>query len=1071
MWERHSLAPQKAWTRSLRIRELALRSLLQLIGLCAVLIASSATKALPAALSSDRLAARIAAAAPGATIRVPAGIYPGPLVIDKPLTLLGEPGAIIDGGGRGTVVLIKASHVTFSGFTVRATGNSLDQENTGIMVLGSNEQILDDTLENVLFGIYLKASNNSLIADNHITGKALPLPIRGDAIRLWYCMNCRIQHNTISQARDIILWFSQHCQIENNLFKNGRYGLHLMYDRDLEITGNALTQNFVGAFLMYSWNITFKQNVLLANRGISGYGIGVKNINNLLAEDNRFLDNEVGIFMNSSPSSLGVTNVFRRNVVAFNDVGLSVDPSNQGNNLFTLNSFLENLQQVANTGGGALQGDSFAESGRGNFWSDYTGYPDRNRDIGAVPYQVRNLFDNLTDQYDRLKLFRFSPAEEAIDLAAAAFPLVQPHELLTDPDPLMSPVPVHAAPLAKPAVRGLAAASALLLGLAGLLAILPGIPIRRKMKKASQTMSKLDYPLLEIHSLEKSFGHAEVLHKVTVTVDRSQAVALWGDNGAGKSTTIKCIVGLLDYTGAITVAGLDARRDGKAVRRLIGYVPQELRFYNDWSIRRTMAFYADLKRASREEIPVLLEEVGLEPHADKTVAALSGGMKQRLALAIALLGRPEMLLLDEFTASLDAEARVGLLELLKEQRRKGLTVIFTTHRLDEVEALADRVEMMRGGEIRASVPLQEFLRRLEVGDGFQLEKEPSAVSEMAGSFPYSGVKAHHRACRLPTFNSESVPANRLMTQSHAAARDCVRKAKPMEAIMKRKRAEETRVPAVEFGNLFILARKEMFEALRNRWFLFYSTTFLVLTLSISFLSLAGADQYGFAGFNRTAAGLVNLVMLIVPLMALSAGAGSIAGERERGTLEQVLAMPVTRTELLMGKFLGVSFALVLALATGFGISAAVIVLQGGTAGATGYLSMAGLACLLAVGMLSVGLLISALTNKSGTAAGASIVVWLGLAFVSDLGLMGSAILFRLQLWTLFDAALANPLEVFKMATLSSSQAALSVLGPVGRYAEYTFGSALWLVFLGVLLAWIAVPLTLSWRIFRRVEAG
>jgi Cu-processing system permease protein len=287
--------------------------------------------------------------------------------------------------------------------------------------------------------------------------------------------------------------------------------------------------------------------------------------------------------------------------------------------------------------------------------------------------------------------------------------------------------------------------------------------------------------------------------------------------------------------------------------------------------------------------------------------------------------------------------------------------------------------------------------------------------------------------------------------------------------MKRKQSDEAQVRGVEFRNLIILARKEMFEALRNRWFMFYSATFAVLTLSISFLSLAGADQYGFAGFNRTAAGLVNLVMLIVPLMAVSAGAASIAGERERGTLAQLLAMPVSRTELLVGKFLGISLALVLALTIGFGLSAAVMVLQGGSGGALAYLSMAGMACLLALGMLSVGLLISVITNKSGTAAGASIVVWLGLAFVSDLGLMGSSVLFRLQLWTLFDAALANPLEVFKMATLSSSQAALSVMGPVGRYANYTFGHALGVLFLSLLTAWIAVPLVLACRSFRHSE--
>jgi nitrous oxidase accessory protein len=735
-----------------------LKSALQHVALYAVLAALCAVaKPFFASPPTESLAARIAAAAPGAVIRIPPGTYRGPLIIDKPVTLVGEPGATIDGRGNGTVVLIEASHVTFRGFTVRASGSSLDEEDTGIKVLGSNERILGNTLEDVLFGIYLKASNNSLVAGNHITGEPLPLPIRGDGIRLWYCMHSRIEHNTVSQGRDDILWFSKHCRIQNNLFENSRYGLHLMYDRDIEITGNTLKHDFVGAFLMYSWNITFKRNVSLANRGVSGYGLGVKNINTLLAEDNRFLDNQVGIFMSSSPSSLGATDVFRRNVVAFNDVGLSLDPSNEGKNVFTLNSFLENVQQVSNTGEGKLRGDSFAANGRGNFWSDYTGYPRRRGDTGAVPYRTRSLFDKLTDQYGWLKLFRFSPVEQAINLAAEAFPLVQPHELLTDPDPLISPVPVHAPPLAKPSARSLAAAGGLLLGFAGLLAAILAIPTHlRETKKASHAMKRADCPLLEIRSLEKSFGQAKVLRGISVTVNRGQAVALWGDNGAGKSTTIKCIVGLLDYDGAIVLAGVNAKVNGKGARRLIGYVPQELRFYNDWSVRRTMAFYAALKRAARDEIPSLLREVGLDPHARKPVNALSGGMKQRLALAIALLGQPEILLLDEFTASLDAEARAGLLELLKEQRRKGLTVVFTTHRVDEVEALADRVEIMHGGEIAASVLVEEFLPRIGIDDAAEVGAEPSAAHKKGRGFQLSRTKVRGRdgVFNLPAVSGE-----------------------------------------------------------------------------------------------------------------------------------------------------------------------------------------------------------------------------------------------------------------------------------------------------------------------------
>lgn len=732
---------------------------LLLFGMVACLLADGSAPSLAATAPGESLAAesqaaaslaaKIAAAPPGATIQAPAGIYRidhGPLILDKPVTLLGRPGAILDGGGQGTVVLIKASHVTFQDFTVRGSGSSLDQEDAGIKVLGSSEQILDNKLHDVLFGIYLKASDDSRIAGNLIIGKPLPLPIRGDSIRLWYSMNCRIEHNTVFQTRDMVLWFSKNAAIDDNRFADSRYGLHLMYDRDVSITGNTLRHDFVGAFLMYSWNVTFERNLLLENRGVSGYGLGVKNINHLLARDNRFLDNSIGIFMSSSPSSLGVTNIFQRNVVAFNDVGISLDPSNQGSNIFTENTFLENLQQVSNSAGGRLDGDSFARNGHGNFWSDYTGYPRPGSGVGAVPYQVSSLFDNLTDQYERLELFRFSPAVEAINFAAAAFPMFRPQVVMTDPDPLISPVPVDAPPLSRPSGRSLALASALLFTLAGLLAAAVfGIPGRRhNMEKEDRTMNRSSHPLLEARLLQKKFGNVEILRRINLSVERGAAVALWGDNGAGKSTTIKCILGLLDYSGVIAVAGLDCTRDGKAVRRLIGYVPQELHFYGDWTVARTMNFYADLKRASRVEIRPLLDEVGLEAHAAKAVNALSGGLKQRLALAVALLGGPELLLLDEFTASLDAGARAGLLELLWRQRRKGLTVLFTTHRADEVEALADRVEVMHAGEIAASLSVQEFLERVVAGGRTEAGEDlyrfftvngagaPAAFSEISG---------------------------------------------------------------------------------------------------------------------------------------------------------------------------------------------------------------------------------------------------------------------------------------------------------------------------------------------------
>jgi Cu-processing system permease protein len=270
-------------------------------------------------------------------------------------------------------------------------------------------------------------------------------------------------------------------------------------------------------------------------------------------------------------------------------------------------------------------------------------------------------------------------------------------------------------------------------------------------------------------------------------------------------------------------------------------------------------------------------------------------------------------------------------------------------------------------------------------------------------------------------------------------------------------------------NLSILIRKELRDAIRNRWFLIYSAAFAALAVAVSWLSLAGSDQYGFAGFNQTAAGLVNLIMLIVPLMALQTGAGSVAGERERGTLAQLLSMSVTRSEVLIGKFVGLALALITALALGFGLSGMIISINGGATGMANYLALVGLAALLTLAMLSVGLLVSVLSRKSSAAVGFAVVIWLALAFAGDLGLMGSAIIFRLHLWPLFALALANPLEVFKMAVLAGTHASLDTLGPVGRYAVENYGHALWAIFAGTLAAWITLPFAAAWWFLRKTE--
>lgn len=218
--------------------------------------------------------------------------------------------------------------------------------------------------------------------------------------------------------------------------------------------------------------------------------------------------------------------------------------------------------------------------------------------------------------------------------------------------------------------------------------------------------------MISISHVTKRFGRATAVDDASFAVPDGQSVALWGANGAGKTTLIRCALGLLRFQGHITIAGLDARRQGKRARRLIGYVPQELAFYDDLAVGEAIAYFSRLKGLPAPRTRDVLASVGLYDHHRKRVRELSGGMKQRLALAVALLGDPPVLILDEVTASLDAWGREELVSLLASLRTSGRTMLFASHRVEEVTALATRVILLDKGRVQADIPAAHLLTRL-----------------------------------------------------------------------------------------------------------------------------------------------------------------------------------------------------------------------------------------------------------------------------------------------------------------------------------------------------------------------
>jgi ABC-2 type transport system ATP-binding protein len=206
--------------------------------------------------------------------------------------------------------------------------------------------------------------------------------------------------------------------------------------------------------------------------------------------------------------------------------------------------------------------------------------------------------------------------------------------------------------------------------------------------------------------LHKSFNEHKAVNGVSFTIYKGEIFGLLGPNGAGKTTTIRILSTVLEADrGDVTVGGYSIRHNAEAVRKLIGVCPQELALYADLSALDNLVFFGrmvglDGKRARAQAISNL-ELMGLAERAKGKVDKFSGGMKRRVNFAIALMGNPKLLFLDEPTVGVDPQSRNNIYETIKSLRDKGMTILYTTHYMEEADRLCDRVAIMDGGQIIA----------------------------------------------------------------------------------------------------------------------------------------------------------------------------------------------------------------------------------------------------------------------------------------------------------------------------------------------------------------------------------
>ncbi|NIP37603.1 MAG: ABC transporter permease subunit [Candidatus Dadabacteria bacterium] len=262
----------------------------------------------------------------------------------------------------------------------------------------------------------------------------------------------------------------------------------------------------------------------------------------------------------------------------------------------------------------------------------------------------------------------------------------------------------------------------------------------------------------------------------------------------------------------------------------------------------------------------------------------------------------------------------------------------------------------------------------------------------------------------------------------------------------------------------------MKDSFQNRWFIIFTAAFSVLAFLLAYVGTRDLGFYEISGFGRTTASLINLVLMLIPLMGLMLGSITISAEREKGTLHYLLSHPISKKEIFVGKYAGLIFSLIFTITIGFALGGIAIFFKSGTSDIGKYLLDLLITLILASCVLSIGMLISVCTKKISKSIGIAIFVWFFLIILSDLGIIGSVILFNLGIEPTFLISLLNPTEVYKILSVLVLSSRFEILGPVGIYILNTFGRLGSLAMLtGVLIVWSAAPLLGAYLHFCRYK--
>lgn len=375
---------------------------------CLLALAGTVRVAAPAelAVAPGELQAALQRASPGDTLRLGAGVHPGPITIETAVHLVGSEGAVLEGPGNGDVLTVAASGTAISDLTVRGSGAELADDDTVILLREVTGVAIERCrVEARGFGVYLQAGGEHRIVDNEVVGDtSLPLVRRGNGIHLWKTVENEINGNRLIDVRDgVYLSFAHDNLIHGNRGSGLRYGIHYMYSERNTLTENRFSACTGGIALMFSMKNRIERNETVDNEQ---FGILCQLLEHSRLADNYLAGNGRGFYLQNSAE-----NRFAGNRLESNGVGAYLTAGSERNR-FVSNRFAGNLVQVFEDHPGD---NAFFEEGRGNFWGDYAGFDWDGDGVGETPYRMRTAASALLARRPLARWFWRSPALALLD--------------------------------------------------------------------------------------------------------------------------------------------------------------------------------------------------------------------------------------------------------------------------------------------------------------------------------------------------------------------------------------------------------------------------------------------------------------------------------------------------------------------------------------------------------------------------------------------------------------------------------------------------------------------------------